>query len=99
MLATLSKYHLLPSDDVTDLATAYCFLRDIEHRLQMRRRGKLTPSPQTGMRGKRLAALMGAPSLIAFEKKLPSTLGASAKSMTKPSRWRHRFRPMASNGI
>jgi len=68
MLATLSKYHLLPSDDVTDWPPPTVFCVILEHRLQMEATRQTHTIPQTGMRGNALRPSWERPSLIALRK-------------------------------
>ncbi|MGA3180356.1 MAG: bifunctional [glutamate--ammonia ligase]-adenylyl-L-tyrosine phosphorylase/[glutamate--ammonia-ligase] adenylyltransferase [Verrucomicrobiota bacterium] len=66
-LEKLAAYHFLPADEAKELAGAYLFLRDVEHRLQMEA-GQQTHTIPTARQGReRLARLMGFASLPAFE--------------------------------
>ena len=66
-LEKLVQYHLLPDADARKLADAYCFLRDLEHRLQMDNNLQTHTIPTERKARERLAALMGFDSLRAFE--------------------------------
>src|SRR5207245_6830312 len=58
-LDKLAQYHLLPGEDVRALGEAYCFLRDVEHRLQMEENLQTHTIPADLHAQKRLAKLMG----------------------------------------
>src|SRR5881394_1520595 len=66
-LEKLVQYRLLPDADASQLADAYCFLRDVEHRLQMDDNLQTHTIPTERNARERLAALMGFDSLRAFE--------------------------------
>jgi glutamate-ammonia-ligase adenylyltransferase len=66
-LDKLAQYDLLSGHDAGQLREAYCFLRDVEHRLQMEGNRQTHSIPVSRPARKRLAALMGAASLKAFE--------------------------------
>ena len=66
-LQKLVRYKLLPADEAETLAHAYCFLRDIEHRLQMENNLQTHTIPIERKFRQRLAALMGCGSLAEFE--------------------------------
>lgn len=69
-LAALPKlvgYQLLPDADATALATAYPFLRDIEHRLQMDEQRQTHTLPTTEPELVRIAKLMGFPGIRPFQ--------------------------------
>jgi glutamate-ammonia-ligase adenylyltransferase len=66
-LEKLVQYRLLPDADAGKLAEAYCFLRDVEHRLQMDDNLQTHTIPTERKPRERLAALMGFGSLRAFE--------------------------------
>jgi glutamate-ammonia-ligase adenylyltransferase len=66
-LDKLAQYELLPKEDAHSLADAYCFLRNVEHRLQMednRQTHTIPPDPDARVR---LAGLMGFRTLKEFE--------------------------------
>ena len=65
-LQKLSQYNLLPAEDVENLTAAYCFLRDIEHRLQMEENLQTHTIPAAPQSQERLARLMGFGSLKEF---------------------------------
>jgi glutamate-ammonia-ligase adenylyltransferase len=69
-LEKLVQYGILPAADAKDLADAYCFLRDVEHRLQMENNLQTHTIPTERQARERLAALMGFESLKAFEQAL-----------------------------
>lgn len=69
-LKVLVKYNLLPQGEASDLAAAYGFLRDVEHRLQMENNLQTHTIPKDAAAKSRLAALMGFAKLPAFEKQL-----------------------------
>jgi glutamate-ammonia-ligase adenylyltransferase len=69
-LEKLKEYHLLSTDTATALAKAYCFLRDVEHRLQMEDNLQTHTIPSEIKARQRLAALMGFRTLAAFEMQL-----------------------------
>lgn len=58
-LQKLAEYHLLKRDETKGLEEAYCFLRDLEHRLQMENYLQTHTIPTAGRTQERLAALMG----------------------------------------
>lgn len=66
-LQKLVRYRLLSSADAAALEQAYCFLRDVEHRLQMENNLQTHTIPIERKSRERLAALMGFPSLAEFE--------------------------------
>ncbi|MDX1950662.1 MAG: bifunctional [glutamate--ammonia ligase]-adenylyl-L-tyrosine phosphorylase/[glutamate--ammonia-ligase] adenylyltransferase [Verrucomicrobiota bacterium] len=72
-LPTLSKlvqYELLGSEEAAKLSEAYCFLRAVEHRLQMNNNRQTHTVPADRVYQERLARLMQFGSLAAFQKKL-----------------------------
>jgi [glutamine synthetase] adenylyltransferase / [glutamine synthetase]-adenylyl-L-tyrosine phosphorylase len=71
-LEKLVQYQLLPASDARSLRTAYLFLRDVEHRLQMENNLQTHILPETPSARRRLARLMGSASLKAFENALQS---------------------------
>ncbi|HKQ39269.1 MAG TPA: bifunctional [glutamate--ammonia ligase]-adenylyl-L-tyrosine phosphorylase/[glutamate--ammonia-ligase] adenylyltransferase, partial [Verrucomicrobiae bacterium] len=58
-LQKVADYHLLKRQETKGLETAYCFLRDLEHRLQMENYLQTHTIPTSGKAQERLAALMG----------------------------------------
>ena len=66
-LDKLAQYDLLSVTEVRQLQGAYCFLRDVEHRLQMESNRQTHSIPVDRRARQRLAALMDFPSLQAFE--------------------------------
>jgi glutamate-ammonia-ligase adenylyltransferase len=66
-LEKLAQYELLNKDDVRSLADAYCFLRNVEHRLQMEDNRQTHTIPPDHDAQVRLASLMSFRSLKAFE--------------------------------
>jgi len=67
-LQKLKDYHLLEPGETDALAGAYCFLRDVEHRLQMEEDRQTHTIPADLPARNRLAALMGFKQLSDFEK-------------------------------
>ncbi len=66
-LEKLVQYHLLSAAEARSLAEAYCFLRDVEHRLQMENNMQTHTIPEDEKAQHRLAKLMGFGSLKEFE--------------------------------
>ncbi len=66
-LEKLIQYDLLARGDARALQEAYCFLRDVEHRLQMEDNRQTHTIPARGPSERRLARLMGFASLAEFE--------------------------------
>jgi glutamate-ammonia-ligase adenylyltransferase len=66
-LAKLAQYHLLPEAETRRLADAYCFLRDVEHRLQMEANLQTHTLPESQSARERLARLMDFKTLKTFE--------------------------------
>ena len=66
-LAKLAQYELLSPRDCKLLTDAYCFLRDVEHRLQMEDNLQTHTIPVDRPAQQRLARLMGFPTLVEFE--------------------------------
>jgi glutamate-ammonia-ligase adenylyltransferase len=66
-LDKLAQYHLLGDDDARALRAAYCFLRDVEHRLQMEENLQTHTIPANKPAQERLARLMGLATLDEFE--------------------------------
>jgi len=66
-LEKLAQYDLLTREEVRELREAYCWLREVEHRLQMEGNLQTHTLPESRPARQRLAALMGAASLREFE--------------------------------
>jgi glutamate-ammonia-ligase adenylyltransferase len=66
-LQKLVRYRFLEDTDAAALSQAYCFFRDIEHRLQMENNLQTHTIPTERKARERLAALMGFTSLAEFE--------------------------------
>ncbi len=66
-LEKLVQYDLLQGEDARRLTAAYCFLRDVEHRLQMDENLQTHTIPANRADQERLARLMGFPTLKLFE--------------------------------
>ena len=66
-LDKLAQYELLPRDEARALTHAYCFLRDVEHRLQMEDNQQTHTIPEAPEGRRRLAALMGFGRLADFD--------------------------------
>ncbi len=66
-LEKLSQYELLQGEDSRSLADAYCFLRNVEHRLQMEDNRQTHTIPSNRDAQTRLASLMSFRSLKEFE--------------------------------
>ncbi|MCD6052181.1 MAG: putative Glutamate-ammonia-ligase adenylyltransferase, partial [Verrucomicrobia bacterium] len=75
VLQNLKRYKLFSRDDAQDLTEAYCFLRDIEHRLQMENNLQTHTIPTDRKSRERLAALMGFELLKDFEQRLQQHTG------------------------
>jgi len=69
-LEKLARYQLLTEAQVRQLTEAYCFLRDLEHRLQMEDNRQTHTMPTSAESRERLARLMGFASLAPFEARL-----------------------------
>lgn len=67
-LSKLVQYELLSGADADHLARAYCFLREVEHRLQMEDNLQTHTIPSQKPAQLRLARLMSFPTVNAFEK-------------------------------
>jgi glutamate-ammonia-ligase adenylyltransferase len=67
LLEKMVQYKLLAPDEARDLAAAYCFLRDVEHRLQMEHNLQTHTIPSNHRSRERLAALMGFAKLAPFD--------------------------------
>ncbi|HEX4263093.1 MAG TPA: hypothetical protein VH597_02035 [Verrucomicrobiae bacterium] len=66
-LEKLEQYHLLSSEEAPALRDAYCFLRDVEHRLQMEENLQTHTIPTGHAARERLARLMQFKTAAAFE--------------------------------
>ena len=66
-LEKLVQYNLLSAEEARALRDAYCFLRDVEHRLQMEENLQTHTIPAGGPALERLARLMGCRSVRDFE--------------------------------
>ena len=66
-LAKLAQYELLSPEEARLLSEAYCFLRNVEHRLQMEHNLQTHTLPLARHALERLARLMGLPGLRDFE--------------------------------
>jgi glutamate-ammonia-ligase adenylyltransferase len=66
-VAKLVQYRLLTADEAEQLEAAYCFLRDVEHRLQMEENLQTHTIPADLHAQERLAKLMGFRTLKSFE--------------------------------
>ncbi len=66
-LQKLVQYKLLGPEEAEALTTAYCFLRDVEHRLQMENNLQTHTIPTDAKARERLAGLMGFEKLSEFE--------------------------------
>ena len=69
-LEKLVRYRLLPGPSAQALSAAYEFLRDVEHRLQMDNNLQTHTIPTERVARQRLAALMGFPALLPFQRAL-----------------------------
>jgi glutamate-ammonia-ligase adenylyltransferase len=66
-LSKLAQYKLITNEQANQLADAYCFLRDVEHRLQMDENLQTHTIPSDLVARKRLSKLMGFGTLPEFE--------------------------------
>jgi [glutamine synthetase] adenylyltransferase / [glutamine synthetase]-adenylyl-L-tyrosine phosphorylase len=66
-LEKLARYHFIAGNEAQALCQAYCWLRDVEHRLQMENNLQTHTIPTERRARQRLAALMGCGSLAEFE--------------------------------
>ncbi len=66
-LQSLVRYKFLARDEADTLTEAYCFLRDVEHRLQMENNLQTHTIPTERKARERLARLMGFSALAEFE--------------------------------
>lgn len=69
-LEKLVQYKVLEAADARALTEAYCFLRDVEHRLQMENNRQTHTLPKDREARRRIAALMGFPTVKAFDQAL-----------------------------
>jgi glutamate-ammonia-ligase adenylyltransferase len=69
-LQKLAQYQLLSGEEARDLDAAYCFLRDVEHRVQMENNLQTHTIPADRASRERLARLMGFAKPDAFERAL-----------------------------
>jgi [glutamine synthetase] adenylyltransferase / [glutamine synthetase]-adenylyl-L-tyrosine phosphorylase len=69
-LQKLAQYQLLSDAEARNLSAAYCFLREVEHRVQMENDLQTHTIPADRAARERLARLMGFTKLAAFEKAL-----------------------------
>ena len=67
VLKKMAQYNLLSNEAARGLAEAYCFLRDVEHRLQMENNLQTHTIPAEEAARRRLAVLMGFQSAQHFE--------------------------------
>ena len=70
LLDKLAQYQLLGAREAADLRQAYCFLRDVEHRVQMESNLQTHTIPEQPLARARLARLMGFAGTPAFEEAL-----------------------------
>jgi glutamate-ammonia-ligase adenylyltransferase len=73
-LEKLAQYNFLSKDEARQLADAYCFLRDVEHRLQMEANLQTHTVPEDRAARLRLARLMNFTSPEEFETALRSRM-------------------------
>ncbi len=66
-LEKLARYELVSPEEAQSLTRAYCWLRDVEHRLQMENNLQTHTIPVSRRARQRLAALMGCSSIAQFE--------------------------------
>ena len=66
-LEKLAQYHLLSGGEAESLRGAYCFLRDVEHRLQMEENLQTQTIPAGRPARERLARLMGCETVTQFD--------------------------------
>lgn len=69
-LDRMVRYQFIPAEEARNLADAYRFLRDVEHRLQMENNLQTHTIPTERAARVRLARLMGFPGLKPFEDEL-----------------------------
>ena len=100
-LEKLAQYHLLAEDEVRALREAYCFLRNVEHRLQMEENLQTHTLPRDRHACERLGKLMGFDTVEEFEvarrrhtDRVREIFDKLLKSETKaaaPDNWPHEF--------
>ena len=73
-LERLAQYGHLPEADTTELADAYIFLRDVEHRLQMENNLQTHTVPEDRPARERLAHLMGSANAAALSRELSAQM-------------------------
>ncbi len=74
-LQKLAQYQLLSDEEERDLGAAYCFLRDVEHRVQMENNLQTHTIPADRDSRERLARLMGFAKPDAFDQALKKHTG------------------------
>ena len=86
-LEKLAQYKLLTNDEARELCEAYCFLRDVEHRLQMEANLQTHTIPTDLVARERLAKLMGfgatgefEPALAAYARTVREVYGRLLKT-------------------
>jgi glutamate-ammonia-ligase adenylyltransferase len=89
-LKKLVDYRLLSETEAASLTSAWSFLRDVEHRLQMEANLQTHTIPLEKEARQRLAALMGFPKLVDFERALKEHTTAVRKVYDK---WMHHTVP------
>jgi len=70
VLDKLVQYGMIPSAEAKKLSAAYCFLRDVEHRLQMEHNLQTHTIPRDAKGRERLARLMGFDTTRKFDEAL-----------------------------
>src|SRR5262245_44799861 len=70
LLAKLAQYKFLSEKEATDLTRAYCFLRDVEHRVQMEHDLQTHTIPEEAKARQRLARSLGFATVTEFETNL-----------------------------
>ncbi len=73
-LAELTEAKWIDAETRDELTSAYWFLRDVEHRIQMVRDEQTHLLPETDAELKRIAFMMGFPDISAFSEALVTTL-------------------------
>lgn len=76
-LIALAAVNVIDQESEQTLREAYCYLRKVEHRLQMIGDEQTHRIPEDPDQAARLAMFLGAPSLAAFEQKLIAVLTAN----------------------
>ena len=95
-LAKLAQYHLLSEEEARQLETAYRFLRDIEHRLQMEENRQTHTIPAGHPARLRLAGLMNFPALEEFDFALRTHTGDVRRIYDK---WLKGESPLSQTGL